>query len=90
MMYVCDINIIRIELKRIFIGYRTMTKLLRKKLKKIGLIVEEGSKHYKLLTLYKQYVCTIAKTASDFRSGYNIAHNICYGISNNVNKVSLT
>ena len=83
-MNMYDINSIRIELKKIFIGYRTMTKILRKKLKKIGLIVEDGSKHYKLFTLCKQYVCTISKTASDFRCGYNIVHSICYGLYNNI------
>lgn len=84
-----DVNRMKIELKKIFKGYRIMTKWLRKQLKKLGLVVVEGSKHYKLVTLGNHYVCTIAKTSSDFRSGYNIVHNICYGISNNVNKVSL-
>lgn len=85
-----DINIMKSELKKVFSGYRNMTKWLRKRLKKLGLVVVEGSKHYKLVTLCNQYVCTIAKTASDFRSGYNIVHNICYGISTNVNKISLS
>ena len=83
-----DVNSMKIELKKIFTGYRTMTKWMRKQLKKLGFVVIEGSKHYKLVTLCNHYVCTIAKTASDFRSGYNIVHNICYGISKNVNKVS--
>lgn len=87
-MKLYDINSIKIELKKIFVGYRTMTKTLRKKLKKMGLMVEEGSKHYKLVTLCKQYVCTISKTASDFRTGYNIVHQICYGLYNNLYMVT--
>lgn len=83
-MNIYDINNIKLELKKIFIGYRTMKKTMRKKLKEIGLIVKEGSKHYKIVTLCEKYVCTISKTASDFRSGYNIAHNICYGLYNNI------
>lgn len=84
-----NVDSMKNELKKIFRGYRTMTKWVRKKLKHLGLVVVEGSKHYKLFTLCNHYVCTIAKTASDFRSGYNIVHNICYGISTNVNKGSL-
>ena len=81
-----NVNKMREELKKIFIGYRTMTKSLRKQLKKLGLLVTEGSKHYKLVTLCNQYVCTISKTSSDFRSGYKIVHSICYGLSNNITK----
>lgn len=81
-----DIQTIRLELKKLFKGYRTMTKSLRKQLKKLGLLVITGRKHYKLFTLYQQYVCTIAKTASDFRSGYNIVHQICLGLTNPIYK----
>ena len=87
-MEVYNVDIMKNELKKIFRGYRTMTKWVRKKLKRLGLVVVEGRKHYKLFTLCNHYVCTIAKTAGDFRSGYNIVHNICYGISINVNKGS--
>ena len=79
-----DISKMRNELKKMFIGYRTMTKVLRKQLKKLGFIVIDGSKHYKIVTLSNKYICTIAKTASDFRCGHNIIHNICYGLSNNI------
>ena len=81
-----DIKNLRAELKRIFTGYRTMTKSLKKQLKKLGMVVLEGSKHYKLVTLCNQYICTISKTSSDFRSGHKIVHWICYGLSNNINK----
>lgn len=84
-----EINNIRIELKKLFTGYRTMTKSLRRQLKKLGLVVINGSKHYKIVTLYQKYVCSIAKTASDFRSGYNIVHQICYGLSNNIDTLTL-
>lgn len=84
-----DIKNLRAELKRIFTGYRTMTKSLKKQLKKLGMVVLEGSKHYKLVTLCNQYICTISKTSSDFRSGHKIVHWICYGLSNNINKEAL-
>ncbi len=83
-----NVENMKTELKKIFTGYRNMTKWVRKQLKKVGLVVVEGSKHYKIVTLFNHYVCTISKTASDFRSGYNIVRDICYGLSNKVNKVS--
>lgn len=63
-----------------------MTKSIRRQLKKIGLLVEEGSKHYKLITMGEQYVCTISKTSSDYRSGYKIVSSVCYGLAHNINR----
>lgn len=71
---------LRRELKRIFVGYRSVTKNMRKNLRKIGFHVEAGRKHYKIYNMYNQCVCTISKTPSDFRTGHNTVCKMCNSI----------
>ena len=72
-----DIRSLRVELKKIFIGYRTVTKSMNKRLKKLGLRIEEGGKHYRISNESNQCLCIMAKTPSDYRSGYNLVSCLC-------------
>ena len=75
-----NVKQLRRELKKIFVGYRSVTKTMRKNLRKIGFHVVEGGKHYKIYNMYNQCVCTISKTPSDFRTGYNTVCKMCNSI----------
>lgn len=72
-----DVKELRKELKKVFIGYRTVTKSMRKRLKHLGFHIEDGGKHYKIINAHNQCVCIISKTPSDFRSGYNAVSDLC-------------
>ncbi len=74
------------QLKRLFVGYRTMTSKLRRKLESIGFSVTDGGRHYKLLFSYqnKPIIITISKSASDYRCGLNIVSSICQQLNKNI------
>ena len=60
------------SVKKALIGYKNMTSSTRKKLKELGIEVEDESKHHRL-TYYgdSRYQTTISATASDSRTGDN-------------------
>jgi|GEM_PF-2646763 hypothetical protein len=67
-----------VQLKKLFTGYRTLTSKLRKQLKRMGFIVTEKGKHYRIYredNVHGPFV-PFAKTGSDNREGINIALSI--------------
>ena len=52
-----------------------MTRTLEKELKSMGIHVEHSHKHLKLYGFGKMYIAPVS--ASDFRSGRNLASLIC-------------
>ena len=65
------------DLKRLLKGYKGMTSRLRQEIEAMGIVIEDGGKHYKLtLSSDGRYTVTIAKTPSDFRAGMNCANMI--------------
>lgn len=75
-----DIKEIRMELKKILIGYRSLTKGMCKKLNKLGFVIVDGGKHYKVKDAKNHCIGVISKTPSDFRSGQNMVSCLCRGI----------
>lgn len=61
-------------LKRLLYGYRRMTSGLRRHLTKLGFTIITGRKHLKIYwgTNWSR-CCVVSKTASDCKSGKNIA-----------------
>ena len=66
------------EIKKIFKGYKKMNRDMEKKLEDLGFEVEHTKKHIKIFYEGKLFTCP--STASDFRSGMNLATVICRGI----------
>ena len=62
-------------IKQLFRGYRKMTKDMEMILTSIGIRVEYSKKHIKLFYNGKVFLCP--SSASDFRSGMNLASIIC-------------
>ena len=69
----------RDQMRETLKGYRGMTDPIRKQLQEIGFtFIEKAGKHYKMI--YgddPRYVCTLACTPSDTRSGENSAAAFC-------------
>jgi len=65
------------ELKNKLRGYRSMSGSLRRYLEKLGLVITEEGKHYRM-TYYgdARYHTTLSKTSSDIREGENSAMQI--------------
>lgn len=64
--------------KQLFRGYKKMTRDLEHSLEEIGIQVEYTKKHIKLF--YKGKLFTCPSSASDYRSGMNLAAIICHEI----------
>lgn len=65
------------KIKSIFQNYSNMTPRIRSELSNMGFTITEDGKHYK--AIYKndgRYTFSISKTASDYRTGKNIAGDI--------------
>lgn len=62
-------------IKTLFKGYRKMSRSMEKDLEALGIHVERTKKHVKLYCDGKLY--TISSSASDWRSGANLASVIC-------------
>ena len=65
----------RICIKKTFKGYRKMTKSIERTLEELGFTVVHTKSHIKLLYQDKLFLCPT--TASDIRSGMNLATIIC-------------
>lgn len=65
----------RIYIKKIFRGYRKMTKNIERTLEELGFTVVHTKSHIKLFYQDKLFLCPT--TASDVRSGMNLASIIC-------------
>lgn len=65
------------EIKHLLKGYKTMSGPMRQELSRLGFVITEEGKHYKL-TYYGdgRYWTTISKTASDGHTGGNAASKI--------------
>lgn len=64
--------------KRLFKGYKKMTHDLEHSLREMGIQVEYSKKHIKLFYNGKLLICP--SSASDSRSGINLATIICHEI----------
>lgn len=65
-------------LKNTLKSYNGMNKQLRKQLAELGLTIEDGQKHYKIIYHGdSRYMAVIGKTPSDFRAGRNTAAVMC-------------
>lgn len=67
----------REEIKEILRDYKEMNKSKKENLESMGFTIEDGGKHYKL-TYHDdtRYIFSLSKTASDYRSGLNLASDI--------------
>ena len=62
------------DLKNIMKGYTKVTPVIRKRLKKLGFSITDGSKHYKVYYgADESHPYVMAKTPSDYRAGLNVA-----------------
>lgn len=68
----------RKTVKKLFRGYKKMTRELERSLNEIGIQVEYTKKHIKLYYNGKLFTC--ATSASDHRAGLNLASVICHAI----------
>lgn len=66
-------------IKQIFKNYRNMTADVRRELASIGIQAEKRKKHWILKYGNKIFICPT--TASDHRSGMNLALEICRTLS---------
>ncbi len=67
----------KMEIKKMFRGYKRVTSIMLKTLEGYGLIVSRQGKHYKVYRGDKiGGFVTLARTPSDNRSGMNISHYI--------------
>ena len=64
--------------KQLFKGYKKMTRDLEHSLEEMGIQVEHTKKHIKLFYNGKLFTCP--SSASDYRSGMNLATIICHEI----------
>lgn len=63
------------HIKKLFKGYKKMNRDIEVKLEALGFEIEYTKKHIKLCYDGKIFICP--STASDFRSGMNLATIIC-------------
>lgn len=78
-----DEQFVKKQLKQLFKCYKKMDKKTRSQLNKLGFLISEEGKHYKITHLSNdRTTVTLGKTVSDFRAGRNIARDlfsiICY------------
>lgn len=66
------------HIKQLFRGYKKMNRDLELKLEALGFKVEHTKKHIKLFYDDQLFICP--SSASDFRSGMNLATIICRAI----------
>lgn len=72
-----DIKACKEKLKFLLRGYRHMNSSIKKGLKALGFSVEIGKKHHKIYYgTDHNHPFTISASASDNRSGLNIAHQL--------------
>lgn len=63
---------LRLALKSLLRGYTHITSSICRKLKKLGFILVEGRKHYRVYFGDNMRChCILAKTPSDFKAGIN-------------------
>lgn len=69
----------KVELKRIFRGYRRVTRKLVQDLQQLGFRLVDSKKHYKIY--YRNdshHAVVIGKTESDWRAGLNICSQLSH------------
>ena len=66
------------SIKKLFKGYKKMNRDFEQRLEDFGFKIEYTKKHIKLFYENKLFICP--STASDFRSGMNLATIICQEI----------
>ena len=62
-------------IKKLFKGYRSMSRSMERELEMLGMRVQRTKNHIKLYYNGKLFICSAS--ATDFRSGRNLASDIC-------------